>query len=78
MKQRILYLDYLKALAIFLVIIYHSKAYDDIFMPPILSYARLVMPQEYQYANPLFVLMACVFILWLFDKSRILRWFVKL
>lgn len=37
MKERIIYLEYLKALAIFFVIIYHSKAYDDVFLPPILS-----------------------------------------
>lgn len=37
MKERIIYLDYLKALAIFLVIIYHSHAYDALVMPPVLS-----------------------------------------
>ena len=60
MKERIIYLDYLKALAIFLVIIYHSKAYDDVFLPPILSmcvtiffavngYLMLVKRRPYMY-----------------------------
>lgn len=60
MGKRIVFLDYLKAIAIFLVIIYHCKAYDRLFIPPLLSmcvaiffvvngYLMLVKRRPYQY-----------------------------
>lgn len=56
---RIIYLDYLKAIAIFMVIIYHSHAYSGVFMPALLSmcvtiffaingYLMLVKKRSYQ------------------------------
>lgn len=60
MNKRIAYLDYLKAIAIFLVIIFHSTAYDDVVLPPLLSmcvtiffavngYLMLVKKRPYKY-----------------------------
>lgn len=60
MKGRIVFIDYLKALAIFLVIIYHSQAYEVMVMPAFLSmcvaiffavngYLMLIKRRSYDY-----------------------------